>query len=216
MATLSDLGFLKGIFAETIVSTYNEDGTPNAAPMGILMENEQTVTMNIFNSSSTNHNLKANKGAVINLTNNIEVFYRTTFKEANPIGQLPPDWFDGAKTIKAPKLRVADANIEVSVSGAKPEGSERTKFACEVTHIDAPKKYPQVYCRPMSITLEAITNATRVKVFISNEKKQKQVSELLEMIENQKNLVNRVAPNSAYSTVMDDLMKRIVSWRTKL
>ena len=67
----------------------------------------------------------------------------------------------------------------------------------------------------MSITIEAITNATRVKVFLADEKKQKQVSELLEMIENQKNLVNRVAPNSAYSTVMDDLMKRIATWRTK-
>ena len=132
MATLSDLGFSKGIFAETIVSTYNADGTPNAAPMGILMENEQTVTMNIFNSSSTNRNLKVNKCAVINLTNKIEVFYKVTFKETTPIEQLPPDWFDRAKTINAPKLRFADANIEVSVSSAKPEGSERTKFACDV------------------------------------------------------------------------------------
>ena len=115
MATLSDLGFLKGIFAETIVSTYNADDTPNAAPIGILMENEQTVTMNIFNSSSTNHNLKANNFAIINLTNNIDVFYKTTFKEANPNGKLPPDWFDRAKIVNAPKLRFANATIGVKV-----------------------------------------------------------------------------------------------------
>jgi hypothetical protein len=65
-------------------------------------------------------------------------------------------------------------------------------------------------------TIEAITHATRVKAFINDEKKQKQLIELLEMIENQKNLVNHVAPNSAYSAVMADLMKRIDSWRNKL
>ncbi len=67
----------------------------------------------------------------------------------------------------------------------------------------------------MSATLEAIIHATRVKAFINDEKKQKQVSKLLEMIENQKNVVNHVAPNSAYSAVMADLMKRIDSWRNK-
>ena len=35
MAKLTDLGFSKGMIFETIVSTYNPDGTPNAAPMGV-------------------------------------------------------------------------------------------------------------------------------------------------------------------------------------
>ena len=35
MAKLTDLGFSKGIIFETIVSTYNLDGSPNAAPMGV-------------------------------------------------------------------------------------------------------------------------------------------------------------------------------------
>jgi hypothetical protein len=215
MAKLTDLGFSKGAFAETIVSTYNTDGTPNAAPMGIILENEQTLTLNIFDSSTTNNNLKANKCAVINLTNNIEAFYKTTFKEANPNGKLPAELFERAKTINAPRLRFADAVIEVSVINIEPEGLDRTKFVCNVKQTDAPKKYPQVYSRAMSATIEAITHATRVKAFINDEKKQKQVSELLEMIENQKNLVNHVAPNSAYAAVMADLMQRIDSWRIK-
>ncbi len=215
VAKLTDLGFLKGIFAETIVSTYNADGTPNAAPMGIVLEGEQTPTMNIFNSSSTNQNIKTNKCAVINLTNNIEAYYKTTFKEATPSGKLPAEWFEKAKTVNAPKLLVADATIEVSVTGAESGGLERTKFICKVMQLDAPKKYPQVYCRAMSATIEAITHATRVEAFINDPTKQKQVSELLEMIEHQKDLVTRVAPNSAYSLVMADLMKRIDSWRNK-
>ena len=53
MVKLSDLGFLKGIIAETIVSTYNDDKTPNAAPMGILMEDEHHLTIDLFNSTIT-------------------------------------------------------------------------------------------------------------------------------------------------------------------
>jgi hypothetical protein len=215
VAKLTDLGFSKGIFAEIIVSTNNADGTPNAAPMGIILEDEQTLTMNIFTSSSTNLNLKASKCGVINLTNNIEAFYKTTFKEANPNGKLPAEWFERAKTVNAPRLCFADATIEVSVTGTESGGLERTKFVCKVTQMDAPKKYPQVYCRAMSATVEAITHATRVEAFINDENKRKQVSELLETIEHQRNLVNRVAPNSAYSAVMSDLMKRIDSWRNK-
>jgi uncharacterized protein len=214
-AKLTDLGFSKGIFAETIVSTYNADGTPNAAPMGIVLENEQTLTLNIFTTSSTNHNLKTNKCAVINLTNNIDAFYKTTFKEVNPNCKLPKEWFDKAKTVNAPRLHFADATIEISVTSIEPIGLERTKFICSIEQIIAPKKYPQVYCRAMGATVEVITHATRVKAFINDEKKQKQVSELLETINRQRDLVNHVAPNSPYSLVMDDLMARIDSWRNK-
>ena len=67
----------------------------------------------------------------------------------------------------------------------------------------------------MPATLEAILNATRVKVFLNQGTKQKDKAKLLEMIENCNNVVNRTAPNSAYSLVMADLMKRIDSWRNK-
>ena len=67
----------------------------------------------------------------------------------------------------------------------------------------------------MFATLEAIIHATRVKAFLNDEEEQKQVSKLLELIDNCNCVVNRVAPNSAYSSVMADLMKRIDSWRSK-
>ena len=89
MVKLTDLGFLKGTIFEIILSTYNMDGTPNAAPMGIIMKNPQTLNLNIFNSSQTSRNLNTNKCAVINLTNNVDVFYKTALKEINPAGNYP-------------------------------------------------------------------------------------------------------------------------------
>jgi hypothetical protein len=215
MAKLTDLGFLKGTIFETILSTFNPDGTADAAPMGVNMQNTQTISLNLYNSSQTSRNLKTNKCAVINLTGNIEVFYKTTFKEANPNGKLPQEWFEKAEGVNAPKLRLADATVAVSVVGMEPVGAEKTKFSCNIERIDATKVYPQVYCRAMSATLEAILNASRVKLFINQKTKQKDVSNLLVKIENSSDVVNRTTPNSVYSTVMADLMKRIDEWRNK-
>jgi hypothetical protein len=215
MAQLTDLGFAKGVIFETILSTYNGNGAPNAAPMGVTMQDPQNLTFNLFNSSATSHNLKANKCGVINLTSNIEIFYKTAFKEANPNGKLPPEWFEKAQTVNAPKLCLADATVEVSVAGMEPIGEEKTKVFLNVERINVVQSYPKVYNRAMALTLEAIIHATRVKAFANIAQEKERVGKLLEMIKNSDEIVNRVAPNSAYSMVMADLMKRIDSWRNR-
>ncbi|MGD0994145.1 MAG: DUF447 domain-containing protein [Candidatus Bathyarchaeia archaeon] len=214
-AKLTDLGFLKGVIAECIVSTYNMDGKPNAAPMGVIMEDEQHLIVNLFNSSTTCSNIKANRCAIVNLTSNIEVFYKTAFKEANIDGKVPQEWFEQAKAVNAPKLRFADATIDVSVTDMTQIDTEKTRVVCNVELVQATRKLPQVHCRAMDATLEAIIHATRVKAFLNGEGEQKKVSKLLELIEGCNEVVNRVAPNSSYSIVMADLMKRIDSWRNK-
>ena len=214
-AKLTDLGFLKGVIAECIVSTYNVDGKPDAAPMGVIMEDEQHLIVNLYNSSTTCSNIKANRCAVVNLVSNIEVFYKTAFKEVNPDGELPQEWFEKAKAVNAPKLRFADATIDVSVTDITPIDTVKTRAVCNVESVQATRKFPQVHCRAMDATLEAIIHATRVKAFLTDEGKQKQVSKLLEQIDNCGDIVNRVAPNSIYSLVMADLIKRIDSWRSK-
>ena len=209
MVKLTDLGFTKAEIFETILSTFNPDGTADAAPMGVTMQNSQTISLNLYNSSQTSRNLKANTCAVINLTSDIEVFYKTTFKEANPNGKLPQEWFEKEEAVNAPKLRSADATVAVTIVKIEPNGAEKTKFSCNIQRIDTSKVYPQVYCRAMSATLEAILHATRVKLFINDSSKQKDVGKLVGLIENSNDIVNRTAPNSAYSAVMTDLMTRI-------
>jgi hypothetical protein len=215
MAKLTDLGFSEGIVTETILSTYNPDGVSNAAPMGATMQDPQTFNLNIFNSSQTNSNLRTNRFAVINVTSNIEFYYKTAFKEANPEGKLPKEWFEKAEAVNAPKLRLAEATIEVSVVNMQPVGMEKTVFSCNVEKVNFVKIFPQVYCRAMPATLEAIVHATRVKEFLNDQKKKAQVNQLLQAIQNCIAIVNRTAPNSAYSEVLADLIKRIDSWRNK-
>ena len=214
-AKLTELGFIKRVIAECIVSTYNPKGEPDAAPMGIIMEDERHLIVDLYNSSTTCSNIKANRCAVVNLTGSIEVFYKTAFKEANVDGKLPQEWFEQAKAINAPKLRFADATIDVSISDITLIDAEKTRAVCTVELVQASLKFPQVHCRAMDATLEAIIHATRLKAFLNDEGKQGRVSRLSALIDNCEDVVNRVAPNSVYSSVMTDLIKRIDSWRGK-
>jgi len=215
MVKLADLGFCESIVFETIVSTYTKDGYLNAAPMGIIMQDEQQLIINLFNSSLTYKNLQANKSAVINLTSNIEFFYKTAFKETNPNGTLPQEWFEKAETVNAPKLKFADATIEITVNDMTPISNARTRALCNVKLVNASKAYPQAYCRAMSAAVEAIIHATRVKSLISDEQEQEHVTKLLELIQNCNDVVNRVATKSQYSEIMLDLLRRIDLWRAK-
>jgi hypothetical protein len=212
---LADLGFSKGVITETIVSTYNMDGQPNAAPMGVTMENAQRIAIRPYTSTLTYMNLQLKRCAVINVTANPELYYRTAFKEANPKGKMPQEWLEKAETVDAPKLRMADAQIEVSVADISAFDAERAKVLCQVKLIKAPKVLPTVYCRASSATIEAVIHATRVKVLVNDKNEQKHVRMLLEMIKNCNDVVNRVAPNSRYSEIMADLTKRVDSWRVK-
>jgi hypothetical protein len=123
------------------------------------------------------------------------------------------EWFKKARDVNAPRLCLADASIEVSVKELVPVDGQKIRAVFKLDSLRAKQAYPQVYSRAMSQTLEAIIHATRVKAMLKDPMQQKKVKHLLEMINDCQDVVDRVAPNSQYSLVMADLMKRIDSWR---
>jgi len=212
MTKLADLGFQKGVIMETVVSTYGEDGKPNAAPMGVVMENAHRIVIRPYTSSSTYKNLQSKKCAVVNVTSDPELFYRTAFKEANPEGNVPQEWFEKAEIVDAPRLRKADALIEISVADVTSLGAEKVKVSCDVKLIKAARILPRAYCRALFATIEAIIHATRVKTFLASDQ-EKQALKLLATISVYRDVVNRVAPNSLYAEIMADLTKMVDSWK---
>ena len=216
MISLDDLGFLKGSIGETIVSTYNVDGQPNAAPMGVVVESNERLRIRPYLSSLTYKNLQTTRCAVVNITSNPELFYLTAFKEANPDGKLSPDLFEKAETVDAPRLRAADAIVEVLVAETGSFGAKRAEFLCNVQLVKASKALPKVYCRAQFATIEAIIHATRIKQFLrGDEQEQERAIKLLELVSVCKDVVNRTAPNSRYSEIMADLTQRIDLWRNE-
>ena len=214
MTHLDDLGFLKGSIGETIVSTCDSDGQPNAAPMGVVMKSNEQLLISPYLTSLTYKNLQAKGCAVVNVTSNPELFYVTAFKDVNPDGKLPRGLFEKAETVVAPRLGAADAAVEVLVAEVGSFGAERAEFLCNVQLVKASKALPKVYCRAQFATIEAIIHATRIKLFLrGNKQEQKQVIHLLELVNVCEDVVNRTAPNSRYSEIMADLTQRISLWR---
>jgi hypothetical protein len=140
--------------------------------MGAIMENEQTLALNVFNTSATNRNLKCTKCAAINITNDIEVFYKTAFKQKKTRGSLPQVWFSKSEMINAPLLSCASATIEVSIIN-QLFFEEKTRFTCQVESINSAKVYPRIYCRAFGACIEAMVHATRVQDFIGDSEKNK-------------------------------------------
>ena len=107
----------------------------------------------------------------------------------------------------------ADASINISLEELVPINLEKNKAIINVESIVATQKFPQAPCRAMSQTLEAIIHATRVRALANDETQQKKVGHLLEMISDCDKVVKKVAPNSSYVVVMNDLIRRLVVWR---
>jgi hypothetical protein len=209
------MGSVDGLIMETIVSTSDSTGHYDAAPMGIVKNKDQLI-IKPFTSSITYKNLKTTKYAVVNVISDPKLFYITAFKEASPHGKLSPKLFEKAKAVSAPKLRKADATIEVKVNKTRILSSERVEFLCDIQHVDAPKIFPKMYCRAQFATIEAIVHATRIKPFLKgNEQQQKHAVKLLELVDVCQDIVDRTAPNSVYSKILADLNLLISIWRSE-
>lgn len=214
MIYLKDLGFNKGAIAETIVTTFDMDDQPNGAPMGIIAEDNNKLRIRPFLSSLTYKNLQKAKCAVVNITSNPELFYLTAIKEVNPHGKLPDNMFERANTVDAPRLRGADAFIEVTVLEVGPFGADRADFLCSVKLIEASRVLPKTYCRAQYATIEAVIHATRIRPLLhGNKKEQKQASKLIMLVNACRDVVAHSAPDSRYSKIMEDITERISWWR---
>ena len=215
MTSIAEIGFSECTIVETIVSTYNIDGKANAAPMGATMTSPQRIALRVYISSLTYKNLQSKKCAVINVTSDPYLFYRTAFKKANPNGMVSQELFEKGETVDAPRLLVADAHVEVAVADIRRFDAERAEVLCDVKLVRAASVLPKAYCRALFATIEAIVHATRVEAFINHGDRQKkeQALKLLETIRQCHDVVNRVAPRSRYSEIMADLTQRVDSWR---
>jgi hypothetical protein len=217
MTELTDLGFSGEMIAETIISTYDNQRQANAAPMGVTIKNAKQIVLWIYTSSLTYTNLQIKRCAVVNVVTDPDLFYQTAFKYNETKSSLSREWFEKAELVDAPRLRKAEAHIEVAVDAVRPLKDGRAEITFEVKLIRASKILPKVYCRALFATIEAIIHATRVEVFMKHGDREKkdQALKLIELIGECNNVVNRVAPNSRYSEIMEDLIGHINSWRVE-
>ena len=91
---LSTIGMEKGRQYETIITTKNEDGSRNAAPIGVICASEDRIINRIFKGRHTLDNIIREKEFIVNITHDPEIFKIST------LGNLPQDYFDDNCSLK--------------------------------------------------------------------------------------------------------------------
>ena len=92
---LSLIGMEKGRQYETIITTRNDDGSKNAAPIGVICAGNDKIINRIFKGSRTLENIMREREFTVNITHDPELFTTPI------IGNLPQDSFNEDYSLKS-------------------------------------------------------------------------------------------------------------------
>lgn len=195
---------------EIILSTYCDEGQPNAAPMGIKFIRKKRVFIKLFKGTRTLNNIMKRRCAIANVTNDPFLFYKTTFKEKN---QLSPNYFSRSKIIDAPYLRSADGYIQMTLGTCKHKRNYvETEF--HIKRINLKKTRSDLYSRGAHAVIETIIHSTRIKEFLAKGKTKK-TNNLIQLVNHYKELIQRVSPDSDYEKIINEIQNRINKWKNE-
>jgi hypothetical protein len=199
--SLERLGFPEDCIVETILVTRNQDGSYNAAPMGIT-RNGATLIVRPFKSTQTFRNLSLGESASINLSDNPHLFLATAFKE---------DIEDQPK-VDDTGLEGADATIHSKTGVMFNESELRASFSLTPWDLEIKSSYPTVFSRGRSEAIKAIIHATRIQVF-NDEHRDSEVQKLKDKVKDNLDVIKRVsAEGSQEYIVADKLLSLITKW----
>ncbi len=214
MLNLKRFELIKNQIYEAVISVYNEDKEPTAAPMGVTIINKSTFFIKPFKQTSLLKHLTYSKCGVANFTLNPLIFYLTAFKEKNPQRKLPLNLFKPANHVNAPKLKNSILYMEFTVNKILNESIDRAKIECNITRIEEGNEKIQPYCRGLFAVLECIIHATRVKKYFL-EKNFNEAEKLMQLIFYYRDLIDRVAPETDYAKLVKTIIKDCEEWRSK-
>lgn len=202
----SKLGFAPGLIVETVVSTYNPNRQPTAAPMGVTLDEDGRLVIRPFTDTQTFKNLQSRRQCTVNLTADPRIFFHAAFKGKKPCIGIPPDRFEKAEKVDAPWLRGVDAYLEASVVDIQGEDRKRATVFCRVKKIQTLNSGPKAYCRATFALIESIIHATRI-VFLLKDGKKAEAGRLLALIAHYRRLVGRTAPQTDNEKLMEELVE---------
>jgi hypothetical protein len=207
---LDILGLKEGNIYETILTTSNPEGSHNAAPMGVKRIEPLLLELKPFKSSNTYRNLITSKRACVNITNDPELFFLTTFKNEGIKS------FVELKIDDYLRLIPSDAYIFVRVVKSEDVSELRSRFLCEAVCVELPTITAKVFSRGKAEAIEAIIHATRIEVFIK-ERRMKELESLIKRFHSSMDVVLRVsAHDSQEARIVNKLEEMIDRWRKEI
>ena len=200
---LSSIGIEKAKQYETIITTINPDGTKNAAPIGALCINENTVLCRIFKGSKTLDNILREKKFTANITKDPELFTLSL------LGNLPEDRFDEDNHIKDIdayfKCEVISFKEAVKQSDPIKKKGEAIVFKSRVVELVINNEI-NAYNRAFDYVVESLANLTRFDI-VDDETKEFYLKQFREA----KRVVNKVGykkEKEAMDAIKKELMKK--------
>ena len=164
---LTKISMFKGQQYETIITTINDDGSLNAAPIGILCRGKDKVMCRIFKGSHTLENIISQKEFIVNICENPELFTWSL------LDNLEKDDFSEDQSIKN-----VDAYFKCKVTSIKEAVKQsdpvKKKSGANVIKADVCKliiRNPvKAYNRSFSYVVECLANFSRIDI-VDDEKR---------------------------------------------
>ena len=168
---IANMGFIPGRIIESVVTTYNHDGSPNAAPIGIYPISESEIEMNIHTPTDTLTNIKRTGCCVVNVVFDPLLFLRCAMLgsgKGEAENEVANEDVTPAKNVYAPVIVEANAWIELKmktmdekkVSDMHGE-TEFSRIVCSVENTGVNKEYPIAINRGIFAAIEAAVAKSR-------------------------------------------------------
>lgn len=202
---LEKLKMIPNCIYETIFTTYNSDLTPNAAPIGVTTPDMKKIEAKIYSTTQTYRNILEKKCAVINITNDVSLFYQTSLDKKSLVKEKI---FKKSKNINAPILMPASAYIEVTVENIQKIDENRFKIILSIKDAEIVDPCATPICRAPNLLLESIIHATRIEAY-KREGETKKAEQLIEQVKNYKELISRISAGTKYQEIMEKTWRRI-------
>ncbi|MBP3226661.1 MAG: DUF447 family protein [Methanobrevibacter sp.] len=164
---LTKISMFKGQQYETIITTINDDGSLNAAPIGILCRGKDKVMCRIFKGSHTLENIISQKEFIVNICENPELFTWSL------LDNLEKDDFSEDQSIKNVdayfKCKVTSIKEAVKQSDPVKKKSEANVIKADVCKLII-RNPVKAYNRAFSYVIECLANFSRIDI-VDDEKR---------------------------------------------
>lgn len=154
---------LDGIVYESVVTTYDDDGTPHSASMGVRFftsGSEDLITLRPHVSSRTYHNVLLRKCGVVNVVDPLMIVECAL--DLNVLDRV----YLRAESVDAPRLRDSYVWVEFAVLSFSRDG-EWGDVRCKVTFVGQNERRVQPFSRAAAALVEAAVAASRLEVYLS-------------------------------------------------
>lgn len=202
MQDLTSIKMKRGLLYETIITTKNTNGTPNAAPMGVVCKNESEIVLYLFEGTHTLENIKSNGHFIVNILKDPVIFTEST------LGELSPDYFKMHKNdfyikntdafFSATLIKSKDVEKEDNMGKSK-----LTVITAEVNEIIIKNKNVEPLNRAIFAVIESLVYLSRMKMV-----DEQRASDYLERINEMSGVVSRTG-GLEHKKAMDQILKHL-------